>query len=294
LKTYKSGFVRLIGQTNVGKSTFINEMVGEKIAIVTNKQQTTRTQIKGILTNENYQIVFVDTPGIHKIINQLNKKMLRNVFAKIEESDLVLFMVGPKAMYPELDEKIKVTLEELRVPIILVITKGDLLSENERSEIINYWSEKLSLEDSIVISSRTRENLFELEQKIVNLLPEGPMYYNEDDLSDVTNSFFIAEIIREKAFISLQNELPYNLGVEIIDLISGKDKIIVYATIIVSKKSHKGMVIGKNGEMIKTIGKYARKDLEKIYKKKVYLDLKVKINEKWINKKHFIKKYNYG
>ncbi|ACM60510.1 GTP-binding protein Era [Caldicellulosiruptor bescii] len=281
---FKSGFVALIGRPNVGKSTLMNYLVGKKISIISPKPQTTRNSIKGILTLEDAQIIFIDTPGVHPPKNKLGEYMVKVSEKTLKEVDLILYIVeaidngiGPW------DEAIIERLKEVETPKILVLNKSDLASKENIEILKSIFSTKLNFESIVDIAAINGYNCDLLLDKIKELLPEGPKYYLDDMTTDVRESFIVAEIIREKILLNLSEEVPHGVGIAIERFAEreNKDILDIEATIYCEKDSHKAIIIGKGGQMLKKIGMQAREELEMIFGIKVNLQLWVKVKKNW-------------
>lgn len=280
----KSGFVTILGRPNVGKSTLLNTLAGQKIAIVSNKPQTTRTAIKGIINKKNAQIIFTDTPGIHKPKNKLGEKMNETIEEASEGVDVILFLIdGNDTTITKLNENILEKVKAMKAKTILVINKVDAIKKEGILELIKLYSEKHDFEAIIPISAKKNDGVDSLVEKIIELLPEGPAYYSEDEFTDQTERQIIEETIREKALKCLNEEIPHGIAVEVITMKKRENKNLydIDATIYCEKKSHKGIVIGKNGAILKLIGVRAREDIEKMMQAKVNLQLWVKVKEGW-------------
>ncbi|MBL6811616.1 MAG: GTPase Era [SAR86 cluster bacterium] len=291
----KFGFVSLSGRTNVGKSTLLNAFFQKKIAITSRKPQTTRNRILGILTEEKTQIVFLDTPGVHLgYKRQLNKVMNKIASHCYEEVDLVLFLID-RFKWQKEEENILKSLKNLNKPVVLVINKIDRLSDKSKLlAFIKDISEKFNFLSIVPISALKKNNLMELKKVILNNLETGPHHFPEDSLTEFSDNFFISEIIREKAINRLGDELPYRLNVVIEKINDSKKLKTIYAAIITESQSQKGIILGKQGSMIKAIGTAARKELEKEFSKKVNLQLWVKANKNWTNDINKLKKFGLG
>ncbi len=280
---HRSGFVAVIGKPNVGKSTLMNAYLGQKVAIVSPKPQTTRHRIRGILTLPNAQIIFVDTPGIHKPLHKLGEYMVKTAIAAILDADVVLFLVDVSQMPDEEDELIARTLKErYKGPVILVLNKMDLLKPEQVKPHTEAYLALGDFQDWMMISAVTGDNLDKLRDLIVAYLPPGPRFYPEDQITDADERFIAAEIIREKALHFLHQEVPHSIAVVIEEFKDrGPDLSYISATIYVEKDSQKGIVIGKDGKMLKKIGQAARRELELNFGRRIYLDLWVKVRKKW-------------
>ncbi|SDN47544.1 GTP-binding protein Era [Desulfonauticus submarinus] len=298
---FKSGIVALIGPPNAGKSTFLNSIIGEKIAIVSPKPQTTRNQITGIFTKENFQIVFIDTPGIHQHKGKLNNFLLKSAFAGLDASDVVVLMLDGH-LYVKKEYLIKKEvsfiverLSKIDKPILVVINKIDKIKNKNlllplTEEVLKFLPGK----DIFYVSALTGDGCIEVIKKIVELLPYGPMLYPEDQISTAPLRFLAAELIREKLFLYLQKELPYSVAVNIDDWQEDEDLVRILATIYVSRESHKPIVIGNKGRMLKKVGTEARQELEDMLSKKVFLDLWVKVKPKWTENTGFLMSLGLG
>ena len=291
----KFGFVSISGRTNVGKSTLINSLIEKKIAITSRKPQTTRNRILGISTNQKSQIVYLDTPGFHTGYKRaLNKYMNRLAKHCYEEVDLVVFVVDRFKWFKEENDTLN-NLKELNKPIILAINKIDRLENKEELlPFIKDIQQKFNFLAVVPISALRKNNLENLTDEIEKELPEGPFHFPEDSVTEFSENFFISEIIREKAINRLGDELPYRLNVGIDKVEKKKGLITIYANIIVESSSQKGIILGKGGSMIKAIGTSARKDLEAEMKRKINLQLFVKVSKKWTNNLNLMNKFGYG
>ncbi|SHJ46890.1 GTP-binding protein Era [Geosporobacter subterraneus DSM 17957] len=280
---FKSGFVTIVGRPNVGKSTLMNRMVGEKIAIMSDKPQTTRNKIQSIYTQENYQIIFLDTPGIHKPKNKLGEYMVRSAQQTLNEVDVVLFLIDDTANMGGGDQFILESLKGIKTPIILVINKIDKIPPDAYEKMYHLYNETGIFEEIIGISALEDINIQKLLNKIIAFLPEGPQYFPADMITDQPERVIVSEIIREKLLHYLQDEVPHGVAVQIDSMKKRKDKDIldIQATILCERKSHKGIIIGKNGRKLKGIGKSAREDIERLMGTKIFLELWVKIKEDW-------------
>ncbi|MEY4860899.1 MAG: hypothetical protein RL059_598 [Bacteroidota bacterium] len=289
---HKSGFVSIVGSPNVGKSTLMNHLVGEKLSIVTAKAQTTRHRILGIVNEEDYQIVFSDTPGVINAAYKLHENMMDYVNASLQDADLVLFITDTQ----ENEMNHKATLEKikkLKVPVLCLINKIDLSNQEEVMEKALYWQNELP--DALVfpISALHNFSIDAVWLKILSLIPENPPYYDKEEISDRPMRFFVSEIIRGKIFYLCQKEVPYSCQIEIEEFIEEENITRIRAIIIVERESQKGIVIGKGGEMLKKIGSSARFEIQKFLDKKVYLDTFVKVDKDWRSTEAKLKKYGY-
>lgn len=296
-KIFKSGFVSIIGRPNVGKSTLLNNILKTKVAIVTHKAQTTRNRIQGIYTTENEQIIFVDTPGIHKSFNALGENMNQTAFESIDGMDLGILLIDATMPFSELDAEIVSKLKDKKLNFILVINKIDKVQdESKLNELINNYVNLMNFKEIIKISAEKNLNVDSLLNIIVNNLEEGPQYYPEDQLMDQPERFMVAEIIREKILLTTSQEIPHSVAVEIESFkndIKNPNLININATIVVERQSQKKIIIGDKGSKIKTIGMMARKDIANFLGNKVYLELFVKVEADWRNRVHYLKQYGY-
>lgn len=282
---FKSGFISIVGRPNVGKSTLLNQLLGQKVAIMSNKPQTTRNKIQGILTRESFQAVFIDTPGIHKPKHRLGEFMNKQATSTLGEVDAVLFLVEADQEPGGGDEYIAQMLAGVKTPIILVINKEDLITKDQLLVRIGQYKDLLDVAAIIPISALKGENLDVLVNEIVKMLPEGPMYFPSDQVTDHPERFIIAELIREKVLELTREEVPHSIAV-VIEQIKERDNtdtLFVSAIIYVERSSQKGILIGKQGQLMKEIGKRARNDIERLLGSKIYLDLWIKVKKDWRN-----------
>jgi GTPase len=290
--SHKSGFVNIVGSPNVGKSTLMNRLVGEKLSIVTSKAQTTRHRILGIVNDENYQIVFSDTPGVVNVAYKLHEAMMEYVNASLKDADVLIFITDTrenKMNHEETLEKIK----KIRVPLICLINKIDLSDQEKVMERIGYWQEQLPNAQIYPISALHDFNVQAVWEKILELVPESPAYFDKEELSDRPMRFFVSEIIREKIFLFCDKEVPYSCQVEIEEYREEPDITRIRVLIIVERDSQKGIIIGKGGEMLKKIGREARKEIEKFIDQKVFMETFVKVDKDWRSTENKLKKYGY-
>lgn len=292
---YKSGFVTVIGRPNVGKSTLLNQVIGEKISIISDKPQTTRNKILMVYSENDFQVVFLDTPGIQMPKNKLGDYMLKISKSTLEEVDVIAFMVDESQEVGKLDKYILEELKGIKTPIILLINKIDKLQEEEIISLIKRYDEMNMFKEIIPISAMNNENINRFIQVLKEMLQEGPQYFPDDMITDQPEKFIIAETIREKALINLEEEVPHGIavGIEGIKEREGKDMIDVFATIYCEKESHKGIVIGKKGAKLKEIGQTAREDIEKLLGSKVNLQLWVKVEKNWRERDNKVKYFGY-
>ncbi len=297
MENFKSGFVAILGRTNVGKSTLLNSLIGEKIAIMANKPQTTRTQIKGILNRENSQIIFLDTPGIHKPKTKLSNIMVQTAFESAKDVDLVLFIIEATSKdIGKGDRLILEKIKEAKKKTILIINKIDLVKKGELLKLIDLYSKEYKFEAVIPMSAINKDKNEELLKEIEKALDYGPKYYDEETYTDQTIRMIVEETIREKALKLLDDEVPHGIYVEVQKLKKGKTMeqepiFNIEATIFCQRESHKGIIIGKKGSKLKQIGIYAREDLEKILGEKVNLQTWVKVRKDWQDEDKIVKKF---
>lgn len=290
---FKSGFAAIIGMPNVGKSTLLNTIAGQKIAIISNKPQTTRNKILAIHTTEDYQIVFTDTPGIHKPHNRLGEFMVKVAKESMNEMDVLIFVVDASKPILPMEKEIAKNIDKTKLPAILVLNKVDLVKKEDLLPIIADYSTLHDFSSIVPISAKTGDGVDILLSDIESLLEEGPQFYYEDMVTDQPEKQIAAEIIREKMLWLLDKEVPHGIAIEIEKMQERENITKIYATIYCEKASHKGIVIGKNGEMLKRIGQKARADIEEMLDKKVYLELWVRIKNDWRNSDRMIKNFGY-
>ena len=290
---FKSGFVTLIGRPNVGKSTLMNYLIGQKIAITSNKPQTTRNRIQTVLTTDEGQIVFVDTPGIHKAKNKLGEYMINVAEKTLNEVDVVLWLVEPTTFIGAGEQHIAKQLQRVKTPVILVINKVDSVKREEILPAIAAYKDIYDFADIVPVSARSGDNTDELLRVIMKYLPYGPQFYDEDTVTDQPERQIVAELIREKALHSLQDEIPHGIAVAI-DRMKMQNKVMhIDATIICERDSHKGIIIGKQGSMLKKIGSTARYEIERMLACKVNLKLWVKAKKDWRDSEFLMKNFGY-
>lgn len=295
---HKAGYVSLIGKPNVGKSTLLNAMIGTKLSIATSKPQTTRKKILGILSTDDYQIIFLDTPGILNPEYLLQERMLEVVHHSVKDADVVLFIIDikndPTGSKTFEDEKVKEILSETTQKKILVINKIDEAKEHEVENLINGFQKKNIFDKIIATSATMGININNLIDEIVELLPEHPKYYPEDQLSDENERFFVSEIIREKVFELYRDEIPYSTEIEIEEFKERENrKDYIRANIIVERETQKPIIIGEKGVAIKRLGKIAREEIERFLEREVFLELFVKVREKWRSNPNFLNRFGY-
>lgn len=294
-KQTKTGFVTIIGRPNVGKSTLMNRLIGQKIAITSNKPQTTRNKIKTVYTDERGQIVFVDTPGIHKAKNKLDNYMVNAAEKTLSEVDVILWLVEPTDYVGAGEQHIITQLKQTKTPVVLVINKIDTVKKEEVFGFINTYKDLLDYAAIVPVSARTGDNTDELLNVIYKYLPYGPMYYDEDTLTDQPMRQIAAELIREKALHALDAEVPHGIAVSIERMKerAGGAIVDIDATIICERESHKGIIIGKQGAMLKKIGTNARYEIEKMLERQVNLKLWVKVRKDWRDSDIMLKNFGY-
>ena len=295
-KEYKSGFVALIGRPNVGKSTLMNKIIGQKIAITSNKPQTTRNKIQTVYTCDEGQIIFLDTPGIHKAKNKLGEYMVNVAEKTLKEVDVILWLVEPSTFIGAGEQHIAEQLKDINVHVILVINKIDTVKKEEILVFIDAYRKILDFAEIIPASALRDKNADEIVESIFKYLPQGPQYYDEDTVTDQPMRQIVAEIIREKALHALNEEIPHGIAVTIEKMKERKNGKItdIEATIICERDSHKGIIIGKQGSMLKKIGSNARYEIEQMLEMKVNLQLWVKVRKEWRDSDLLLKNYGYN
>ncbi|MFD2618276.1 GTPase Era [Terrilactibacillus laevilacticus] len=283
---FKSGFVALIGRPNVGKSTLLNQILGQKIAIMSDKAQTTRNRIQGVYTSESEQVIFIDTPGIHKPKHKLGEYMTKTAVQTLNEVDLVAFMVDAEKGYGRGDQYIIDLLERSKTPVFLLINKIDRVHPDQLLPLIDTYRSHYNFDEIVPLSALQGMNVNTLLEQITKYLDEGPKYYPEDQVTDHPERFIISELIREKILHLTREEVPHSIAVVIerIERDDQRNRIEVQAAIVVERSSQKGIIIGKQGSMLKDIGTRARKDIESLLGSKVYLELWVKVQKNWRDK----------
>lgn len=289
---HKAGFVNIVGKPNVGKSTLMNILVGERLSIISSKAQTTRHRIVGLINSENYQIVFSDTPGMLKPKYELHKSMMSFVNLSLEDADIILFVTDLFETEEEIEEVIR-RINESGIPVILVINKIDLAKEGQLEEVTEYWTTRVKADTVIPISAKENFNTERILQEILEKLPEHPAFYDKEELTDRPERFFASEIIREKIFTNYKKEIPYSTEVGIEDFHEEENLIKIRATIFCERNSQKGILIGDKGKMLKKVGIEAREELEKFFGKKVFLETFVKVEQDWRKNKAKLKKFGY-
>ncbi|WP_203648329.1 GTPase Era [Secundilactobacillus yichangensis] len=291
---YRSGFVAIVGRPNVGKSTLLNRVVGQKVAIMSDKPQTTRNKIQGIYTTDDAQIVFIDTPGIHKPKSELGDYMMKSALSSLNEVDAVIMMVNAEQRRGAGDNFIIDRLKTVKKPVYLVVNKIDQITPDDLLVVIDQYKDALKWQEVLPISALEGNNVEELLNELVGKLPHGPQYYPDDQVTDHPERFVVSELIREKIFQLTRQEIPHSVAV-VVDKMSrqNEQKIHVQATIIVDRPTQKGILIGKGGSMLKKIGTLARQDIENLLGDKVYLELWVKVVPGWRDKSSALQSYGY-
>ena len=290
---HKSGFVNIIGNPNVGKSTLMNALIGQNLSIITNKAQTTRHRIKGILSDENYQIVFSDTPGIIKPAYKLQESMMQYVKSAFQDADVILYVedIGEQGLK---DKDIFEKIKKLKIPLIILLNKIDLVTQEKVSIEIENWKNKFSDAVILPISALNRFNINEIINSIVELLPFSPPYYSKEEVTDKSERFFVEEIIREKILKHYKKEVPYSVEISVEEFIEEDEIVRIRAIIYVLRESQKAILIGHKGLGLKRIGSESRKDIEKMINKKVFLTTPIKVKKDWRNNSNQLKKFGYG
>ncbi len=287
----KSGFIAITGRPNAGKSTLLNQIIGEKVAIVSSKPQTTRTKILGVKSGEDFQLVLIDTPGIHKPHNKLSKRMEKYIYTATQDIDALLYVVDCNIKDSELDaeKEALMGLKTSGVPVVLAVNKIDTLPKLQLLPVLDKLKDLYDFSDIVPISAQDGDNLDELFEKLCSLLPEGPKFFPDDTITDQPERQIVSEFIREKALRLLNKEIPHGIAVEIEKMKQKENGTYeILAAIYCEKQSHKGIIIGKGGEKLKKIGSFARTDIEKFLNAKVYLELWVRVKEDWRNRENFI------
>lgn len=294
-KAFHSGFISLIGRPNVGKSTLMNALIGEKIAITSHKPQTTRNKITSILTQDDFQCIFLDTPGIHKPKHKLGEFMVRSAENTFNEVDLVLMLIEPTKKIMDKDQYVIDRLEKVKTPVILIINKMDTVEKADLLDVMNVYKNAYPFAEIVPISALKNHNVPNLLTVLREYLPEGPQFFPADMITDQPERQIASEIIREKCLYLLQEEIPHGMAIEIMSMKKrdGQDLVDMQATIYCEKDSHKGMIIGKQGAMLKKIGSNARKDLERLLGSPIYLQLWVKVKKDWRDSDFLLKNFGY-
>lgn len=294
-KKFHSGFVSLIGRPNVGKSTLMNLLIGEKISIISSKPQTTRNKIQTILTTDTMQVIFVDTPGIHKSKSKLGDYMVKSAETSLNDVDIVLYLIEPYEKIKDSDKAILERLKKVETPVFLVINKIDTINKPELLKVIENYSKEYDFAEIIPLSALKGKNQETLLENIEKYLPEGPKYFPEDMITDQPEKQIVSEIIREKALYLLQDEIPHGIAVEITSMKCRKDKDImdIEATIHCERDSHKGIIIGKQGSMLKKIGSNARRDIQRFLGNQINLQIWIKVKKDWRDSDFLLRNFGY-
>lgn len=289
---HKAGFVNIIGCPNVGKSTLMNALVGERLSIITSKAQTTRHRIMGIVSGDDYQIVFSDTPGIIKPLYKLQEKMMQFVITALNDADVFLYITDIFEDI-QLEENYLAKLQKTQIPILLLINKIDVATQTQLEESIMKWRERLPLAEIMAISALEKFNIDKIMGRIIELLPAGAAYYSKEEFTDKSERFFVSEIVREKILLNYKKEIPYSVEV-IVNSFKEEEKIIkIQVDILVERDSQKGIIIGDKGSALKRVGTAARKDMEIFFKKQVFLELFVKVDKDWRSNDTRLKNFGY-
>lgn len=292
---FKSGFIAIIGRPNVGKSTFMNRVIGQKIAIMSDKAQTTRNKIQGVLTEKDAQFIFIDTPGIHKPKHKLGDFMVKMAESTLNEVDAIMFMIDAKEGYGRGDQYIIDRLQNIDSPVFLIINKIDLVHPDELLPLIDLYRKKYNFEEIVPVSATEGNNVNHLLSVLKSHLPEGPQYYPDDQITDHPERFIMSELIREKVLHLTKEEIPHSVAVTIENIERRNNgKLLIQAAIITERSSQKGILIGKQGSMLKEIGKGARRDIEKLLGTKIYLELWVKVQKDWRNKPRNLNEFGFN
>ena len=289
---HKAGFVSIVGNPNVGKSTLMNLFVGERISIATFKAQTTRHRIMGIVSTDDYQIVFSDTPDVLKPNYKLQEDMLAFSVSSLEDADILLYVTDTVEKQSKNEDFIS-KVKKLNIPILVLINKIDLSNEKEVTKLVEYWHEQIPQAEIVPLSAKARFNVDNVQKRIVELLPESPDYFDKDQLTDKPSRFIVSEIIREKILLYYDKEIPYSVEVLVTEFKEDKKLIRIAATIFVERESQKGIIIGHGGVALKRVGEEARRDIQKFFDKKVFLQLYVKVNPNWRNSSKSLESFGY-
>ena len=289
---HKAGFVSIVGNPNVGKSTLMNLFVGERISIATFKAQTTRHRIMGIVSTDDYQIVFSDTPGVLKPNYKLQEDMLAFSVSSLEDADILLYVTDTVEKQSKNEDFIS-KVKKLSIPILVLINKIDLSNEKEVTKLVEYWHEQIPQAEIVPLSAKARFNVDNVQKRIVELLHESPDYFDKDQLTDKPSRFIVSEIIREKILLYYDKEIPYSVEVLVTEFKEDKKLIRIAATIFVERESQKGIIIGHGGVALKRVGEEARRDIQKFFDKKVFLQLYVKVNPNWRNSSKSLESFGY-
>jgi len=291
--TFKSGFISIVGRPNVGKSTLLNQIIGQKIAIISDKPQTTRNNILGVLTRDDMQIVFVDTPGIHRPFTKLGETMMKSADSAMRDADAVLFLVEPEREPGKTELKILEDLKQTGIPVILVVNKVDKVKKEMLLPVIAAYGELFSFAAVYLISAKQNDGVDALLEKLSDYLQEGPMYFPEEAVTDQPERQIVAELVREKLLYLLEQEVPHGIAIEVFSMKEKPALVDIEVNIYCEKQSHKGMVIGKKGSVLKEAGTLARADIEEMLGKKVLLKLWVKVKDDWRNREGALRNFGY-
>ncbi|WP_430812309.1 MULTISPECIES: GTPase Era [unclassified Carboxylicivirga] len=290
--THKAGFVNIVGNPNVGKSTLSNELVGERLSIITSKAQTTRHRIFGIVNKPEYQIVFSDTPGVLKPNYKLQESMLKFSKSALTDADIILYVTDTFEK-PDKNDDFLSSVQKTDIPVLLVVNKIDLIDQAKLDDLMDFWKQQLPNAEVFPMSALHKFNVQNLMDRIIELLPDSPPYFDKESLTDKSERFFVAEIIREKILVQYKKEIPYSVEVEVEEFKEEGDRIEIRAIIHVARESQKGIIIGHKGVKLKWVGIEARKDLEGFFKKKVHLSTYVKVSKDWRDKDNFLRGHGY-
>lgn len=293
MSEFKSGFVSIVGRPNVGKSTLLNRIVGQKIAIISNKPQTTRNNILGILQREDMQIIFIDTPGIHRPFTKLGEVMMQSADSAMRDADAVLFLVEADGTPGKIEEKIMADLKKAGMPVILVINKIDTVKKETLLPVIAAYRQQFDFASVHMISARQNDGVDMLLDELAHYIPEGPMYYPEDSVTDQPERQLVAELVREKLLQLLEQEVPHGLAIEVFTMKEKEKLYDIEVNIYCERQSHKGIVIGRGGSVLKQAGTLARADIEAMLGKKVLLKLWVKVKDDWRNRESVLRNFGY-
>ncbi len=291
-QAHKAGFVNIIGNPNVGKSTLMNAFIGERLSIITNKAQTTRHRILGIVNGDHFQVIFSDTPGIIKPAYELQTQMMEFVKSAFEDADVLLYMVELGETTVK-DEAFLQKIQQSKIPVLLLLNKIDKGDEAKLQEALRHWQEQVPNAEIFAISALENFGVTEVFQRIVELLPASPAFYPKDQLTDKPERFFVNEAIREQILLQYKKEIPYSVEIETEEFHEDEDIIRIRSIIMVERESQKGIIIGHKGQSLKWVGIEARKDLEKFFGKQIYLELYVKVNKNWRNDPNQLKRFGY-
>jgi len=292
IMTHKAGFVNIVGNPNVGKSTLSNELVGERLSIITSKAQTTRHRIFGIVNQPEYQIIFSDTPGVLKPNYKLQESMLKFSKSALKDADIILYVTDTFEK-PDKNDDFLASVQKTDIPVLLVINKIDLIDQEKLDSILDFWKEQLPTAEVFPMSALHKFNVSNLMDRIIEMLPDSPPFFDKEALTDKPERFFAAEIIREKILMHYKKEIPYSVEVEIEEFKEGPDQVNVRAIIHVARESQKGIIIGHKGTKLKWVGTESRQDLEAFLKKKVFLTTFVKVSKDWRDQENFLRGHGY-